>query len=797
MAGEGDTERLIVLLEARIRDFEKNIQKASGTAEQGYGRIRKASRSATQQMEEDMVRSTNRINQLLASTSTKIGSYGKTFAGGVMGGAGAALGTLGAAMSIREIGRLADTWTELKSRIDLAAGSMSNGEAVMGRLSEMARRTYSGLEQTAESWLSNETALRELGMTTGEQLDLVETLNNALVISAAKGDRAASVMNAWSKAMALGKLSGDNLNTVISSGGRLAQALADSMGVTVGSLRKLGQEGKITTKEMAGVTSQLKKLREEADSMQATIGDAMQLLRDAMLQYVGGADQASQASAKLAETIIMMADNFTDIADVALQLATVLAGALTGKALVGMLGTLPKVAGSVAGLVTAMRAGTLTATAFAASLGPIGLAVGAISAALYVYANHQSDAEFKAEKLSKAIELNAKALETGRDASGKYTEALRDQIAMQVEAARAAYDMADAAFTSAARTAAAFATMTGLRFAPLDFNMNVKDKEAADALLLLDKLERQLKRIDEAGTTKPSKTPPPGDAGKGTKERSDDYERLAQRIADSTAAMVAETEVRRQLNPLIDDYGFAVAKARSEQDLLNAAQEAGKEITPQLRDEIAALADQYATATVEAAKLGKSQDEIRRRAEEMMDFQKDLTSGIVTGFMEGKKAADIFADALKKIADRLLNDVLDAIFQVKNTGGGGGLFGFLGNLLGGGGLGGGGGGSWAAANAGFSSGTANTGGQRGEPRGIVHGQEAVIPLPNGGKVPVQMMGGGGGNQPAPYVDNRVYNFTGTSEEFQQFKEFVVQRDAEFDQRAVGAVKGYYGAGNNI
>jgi hypothetical protein len=63
--------------------------------------------------------------------------------------------------------------------------------------------------------------------------------------------------------------------------------------------------------------------------------------------------------------------------------------------------------------------------------------------------------------------------------------------------------------------------------------------------------------------------------------------------------------------------------------------------------------------------------------------------------------------------------------------------------------------------------------------------------------PVQMMGGGGGNQPAPYVDNRVYNFTGTSEEFQQFKEFVVQRDAEFDQRAVGAVKGYYGAGNNI
>ena len=33
MAGEGDAERLVVLLEARIRDFEKNMQKAGGTGQ--------------------------------------------------------------------------------------------------------------------------------------------------------------------------------------------------------------------------------------------------------------------------------------------------------------------------------------------------------------------------------------------------------------------------------------------------------------------------------------------------------------------------------------------------------------------------------------------------------------------------------------------------------------------------------------------------------------------------------------------------------------------------------------------
>ena len=52
---------------------------------------------------------------------------------------------------------------------------------------------------------------------------------------------------------------------------------------------------------------------------------------------------------------------------------------------------------------------------------------------------------------------------------------------------------------------------------------------------------------------------------------------------------------------------------------------------------------------------------------------------------------------------------------------------------------------------GYSTGTANTGGQRGEARGIVHGQEAVIPLPSGGRIPVQLQGVGAGAAAATRV----------------------------------------------
>ena len=82
----GDQERLVVMLEARIRDFEKNMQKAAGSADRSYDRMRRGSRSATRQMESDMVRSTSRVNRALASTSSQIGLFAKSFALGAIGG---------------------------------------------------------------------------------------------------------------------------------------------------------------------------------------------------------------------------------------------------------------------------------------------------------------------------------------------------------------------------------------------------------------------------------------------------------------------------------------------------------------------------------------------------------------------------------------------------------------------------------------------------------------------------------------------------------------------------------------
>ncbi len=103
-----------------------------------------------------------------------------------------------------------------------------------------------------------------------------------------------------------------------------------------------------------------------------------------------------------------------------------------------------------------------------------------------------------------------------------------------------------------------------------------------------------------------------------------------QRVTDRTAALVAETEALRQLNPLIDDYGFAVEKARTEQELINAAQKAGVAITPALRAEIAKTAEQWALATAEANKFNEANGRIQQTAQEWRDTERDAIGGVVS-----------------------------------------------------------------------------------------------------------------------------------------------------------------------
>lgn len=149
---------------------------------------------------------------------------------------------------------------------------------------------------------------------------------------------------------------------------------------------------------------------------------------------------------------------------------------------------------------------------------------------------------------------------------------------------------------------------------------------------------------------------------KPRKPRESDLERTSRSFSDRTATTVAETEALRQLDATVEDYGYTLAKARAEQALMNAAQKDGKAITPEMRENIGQIADEYARATAEANQLAEAQDKIRQRSEEWQDLAKDATRGIVDDLIAGKSAADAFSNALDRIAQKLLDMAFDDLF---------------------------------------------------------------------------------------------------------------------------------------
>ncbi|WP_298698176.1 tape measure protein, partial [uncultured Brevundimonas sp.] len=438
-------ERLLVRVEANAEHFERQMKRVNRAL---YG-----SQTQTRRTMAAMQRDTER------AASRMFKPIGENFRREVAG----LTGVLAGLFTAQQIGRMADSWTDLSSRVRLAIDDGEDVAAVMDRIATMARRTYSSLEQTAEGYLLNATALRELGYSTQQSLNFVESLNNALVVSGAKGQRAESVMTALSKAMALGTLQGDNLNTVMASGGRVAEVLAAHLGVARNDLYRLGKEGAITTAAMIGaLTGSMMKLRAEAESMPATLSDAVQVLNNELGRLIGQQDQSLSATQRLAKAIELLADNL-DVVAVAGGVAITIVGTrlvvAQGAAAVSALAHAHAQITLLAALAGTTR-GALAASVAMHGLGrsalffvahPIGIALLAVAAAMALVAANAEKATpatrtlgTATDDLTQATQAYEMATLAAATASGEGKKAALEEAralrVAQVEKRRAAED---------------------------------------------------------------------------------------------------------------------------------------------------------------------------------------------------------------------------------------------------------------------------------------------------------------------------------------------------------------------
>lgn len=682
-----DLERLVVQLSADVKGYQNALNRAMGI--------------------------TNRQARAIESRFEKMNSNINASFKGLLTGSVAGIGGI---LGTREIVQYADAWTEAGNKIRAAA-----------EIAGVQTRSLNDLKVGANDARSEFTAyvdlyaklIRSASNVAKSETDIA-TATSIVAKSfkaggAAANEQAAGILQ-LGQALGSGVLQGDELRSLRENAPILADAIAKEFQTTIAGLKELGAEGKITSDRVfKAILSAQAPIEAAFGKTNATIADSFTRLNNEFTAYIGNADSSNGASAKLVEALNALANNFSQTADAAVAFSAVLIGAFTGRAIAGAVVGLGQAVASLGAFLAALRAGTVTAAAFSSALGPVGLLAGAAATAIFLMYDANTDAERAAKAHGEAVNELKFQIENLDYANSAAVASTRTKIASDVEAAKAALERAKAEQALAASLVREEVSPS-MSLYPSPGATDVENTVSQSPVVkgrqqLIDQLDKQLKDLEginsqfesyASGKAKPTRDTTGFGAGIGAaasagkssgsgKPRENDYEREVEQIQKRTTALQAETAAQAGLNPLINDYGYAVEFARAKQDLLTAAQEAGVKITPELTKSIEGLAAGYANAVVASEQLAEKQDEIRQRAEEAMATAKDVARGTIDGFVEGASAADILADSLKKIGNALLDDVLNSIFKVNNAAGGGGgsfLSSIFGGLFNGGGKGG-------------------------------------------------------------------------------------------------------------
>jgi tape measure domain-containing protein len=216
---------------------------------------------------------------------------------------------IAAGIGVGQIANMVDEYAKFTAQLKLASQSQREYAAGYADVKRIAAQSTQGLQETGVLYARIANGTRELGIAQKQVAAITETVNLSLLVSGATASEAASAQLQLSQAFASGTLRGEEFNAVNEAAPRLMLALADGIGVPVGALKKMAEQGEITSKIMADVLpNALEKLRNEAKEVQ-TISGAFTVLRNSVMEFVGVQAQANGVVATISSSLTLFAQN--------------------------------------------------------------------------------------------------------------------------------------------------------------------------------------------------------------------------------------------------------------------------------------------------------------------------------------------------------------------------------------------------------------------------------------------------------------------------------------------------------
>lgn len=243
-----------------------------------------------------------------------------------------ALAAAGGGAAALAVARLADQYTNLTARLRLVVREGENFEGVQRSLFNLSQSSRAQIADITNLYVRLRQSIAGLG--DAEAQNITRTLAQTLTISGASASETAAFLRQISQALASGVLRGDEFNSVMENNARFARLLADQLGVGVGQLRSMAEQGQLTaTAIRSAIAGGSGDVAREFASMPLTIAGAFTQLQNALTQYIGQTDSGLGASRRLAQGISALAQNFESLADALTIVGVAFIGSIAGPAL--------------------------------------------------------------------------------------------------------------------------------------------------------------------------------------------------------------------------------------------------------------------------------------------------------------------------------------------------------------------------------------------------------------------------------------------------------------------------------
>ena len=259
---------------SELKSFGSTAQRASAQANKGFSKTRAGVQSISE--------------QLRGAGNLIKGVFAARVAGGL----------------INELRETADTAKEMDGQLRQVTDTEAELTQRKQQLFEIAQETRGEFQATTELYARLRRNTDEQVASDEELLGVTELVNKALKASGASNESAAAAVTQLNQGLASGVLRGEEFNSVAEQTPRLAEAIADGLGLTIGELREYAKQGKLTTETVINaIASQRASIEADFAATEQTIADSARKVGNSFLTFVDKFDDVTDASGVVAYAI--------------------------------------------------------------------------------------------------------------------------------------------------------------------------------------------------------------------------------------------------------------------------------------------------------------------------------------------------------------------------------------------------------------------------------------------------------------------------------------------------------------